>query len=105
VALDANDLHNLWRDDCVFWFAKFNPPIVANGRVYLATFAQPVLPFETNVVTSETAVTPSGTAVVPGPTAKDGTCVVQDPTSVPYSDSNFMKLPVGFAWIIQYGLK
>ena len=31
VALDARDLHKLWSDDCIFYFAKYNPPIVANG--------------------------------------------------------------------------
>jgi hypothetical protein len=55
---------------------------------------------------------PYETAVVPGPTANDGTCAVADPEPVPYplphtdpSDSKFLKLPVGTAWIIQYGLK
>jgi outer membrane protein assembly factor BamB len=42
VAFDANDLHVLWRSDAnardtVGNFAKFNPPVVANGRVYLGS--------------------------------------------------------------------
>jgi hypothetical protein len=89
VALDANDLHKLWRDDCVFWFAKFNPPVVANGRVYLATFADPVADRHE--------------AVKPGPSKPDGTCEMQDPK--PLADKDVHTLPVGFAWIIQYGLK
>lgn len=43
VAFDATNLRQLWADPCVFYFAKFTPPTVVNGRVYLATFAQPVL--------------------------------------------------------------
>jgi hypothetical protein len=43
AALDALDLHELWRDDCVWYFAKFNPPTVADGHVFLATFANPVI--------------------------------------------------------------
>lgn len=41
VALDATNLNELWRDDDVPFFAKFNPPTVADGKVFLATFAQP----------------------------------------------------------------
>jgi hypothetical protein len=44
-ALDAEDISkDLWNSelnssrDGSFMFAKFNPPVVANGRVYLATF-------------------------------------------------------------------
>jgi outer membrane protein assembly factor BamB len=42
VAYDANDLKVLWRSDAnsrdtVGNFAKFNPPVVANGRVYLGS--------------------------------------------------------------------
>jgi outer membrane protein assembly factor BamB len=42
VAFDAKDLHVLWRSDAnardaVGNFAKFNPPVVANGRVYLGS--------------------------------------------------------------------
>jgi hypothetical protein len=41
LAADAGDLHELWRDDCVRYFAKFVPPIIADGKVVLATFADP----------------------------------------------------------------
>jgi len=41
VALDATNLNELWRDDDVPFFAKFNPPTVADGKVFLPTFAQP----------------------------------------------------------------
>lgn len=34
VALDARTLRQLWIDPCIFYFAKFNPPIVADGRVF-----------------------------------------------------------------------
>ncbi len=95
VALDANDLHKLWSDDCIFWFAKFNPPTVANGRVYLATFAQPI--------------TDPSSATAPGPLAPDGTCARDDPALMPSSDSKnpdpHLQLPAGSAWVIQYGLK
>lgn len=47
-AFDANDIATeLWNskqypDDNLGMFAKFNPPVVANGKVYVATFADPV---------------------------------------------------------------
>jgi hypothetical protein len=41
VAVDATNLNVLWRDDNVPTFAKFNPPTVADGKVFLPTFAQP----------------------------------------------------------------
>jgi len=41
VALDATNLNELWRDDDVPFFAKFTPPTVADGKVFLPTFAQP----------------------------------------------------------------
>ena len=41
VALDATNLTELWRDDNVPLFAKFVPPTVADGKVFLPTFAQP----------------------------------------------------------------
>jgi len=41
VALDATSLKEDWRDDDVPFFAKFNPPTVADGKVFLATFANP----------------------------------------------------------------
>ena len=41
-ALNATNLSDeLWRDECIIYFAKFNPPMIADGRVYLATFADP----------------------------------------------------------------
>jgi hypothetical protein len=48
-ALDAHDLtHELWnsqdkRTDQYGYFAKFVPPVVANGRVYVATFSDKVV--------------------------------------------------------------
>jgi outer membrane protein assembly factor BamB len=41
AAFDATTLKELWRDDDVPFFAKFNPPTVADGKVFLPTFAQP----------------------------------------------------------------
>lgn len=48
-ALDADDItHELWNSeknrsrDGNFLFAKYNPPVVANGRVYMATFSNAV---------------------------------------------------------------
>jgi len=76
AALDALDLHELWRDDCVWYFAKFNPPTVADGHVFLATFANPVidrLPDD------------------------EPNCGLPDPPIIP------AKSP-GSAWILEYGL-
>jgi hypothetical protein len=48
-AFDASDVSKgqLWSSedsgvqaDRLGWFAKFNPPVVANGKVYVATFQQ-----------------------------------------------------------------
>ena len=92
AALDALSLAPLWKDDCIFFFAKFNPPLVANGHVYLATFADPDL----------------AKAHAPGPTAPNGSCELQDPALIPNSDANHydpeLKLPPGTAWIIEYGV-
>jgi hypothetical protein len=41
VAVDATNLTELWRDSNVPAFAKFNPPTVADGKVFLPTFALP----------------------------------------------------------------
>jgi outer membrane protein assembly factor BamB len=41
VALDATNFSELWRDEEVPWFSKFNPPTVADGKVFLPTFAKP----------------------------------------------------------------
>ena len=41
VGLDATNLNELWRDDDVPWFAKFNPPTITDGKVFLPTFAKP----------------------------------------------------------------
>ena len=40
-AVDASDIsHVLWGDNTGTWnVAKFAPPVVANGRVYLPTFS------------------------------------------------------------------
>jgi hypothetical protein len=104
VALDAKDLHTLWMDPCIFYFAKFNPPIVADGRVYLATFADPV-------------ADPS-LAKKPGELTPDGRCDGPDPSIVGRPDpatsdpevfrrqlNFYLNLPVGFAWVIEYGLQ
>jgi hypothetical protein len=84
LAADALDLHELWRDDCVRYFAKFNPPIIADGKVILATFADP-----------------SGQAV-PGEN-----CQAPDPTIDWNKDygAGVDRLDVGSAWVIVYGLK
>jgi hypothetical protein len=49
-AFDANDIsRELWNSnqivtrDNLGMFAKFCPPVVANGKVYIATFAEPIL--------------------------------------------------------------
>jgi hypothetical protein len=83
VALDARDLHHLWDDQCISYFAKFNPPTVVDGRVYLATFADPV--------------EHSKDARPPG----EENCKLDDPSVL----SDFTKTFAGFAWIIEYGLK
>jgi outer membrane protein assembly factor BamB len=38
AAFDANTLAELWSDTSVGYFAKFTPPTVANGKVYVANF-------------------------------------------------------------------
>jgi len=80
VALDAINLHELWRDDCVWYFAKFNPPAVADGHVFLATFADP-------------AVAPTA------PRKPDQNCDLPEPPA-PLSPTP----SVGTAWVIEYGL-
>ena len=49
-AYDASDLsRDLWNShmnanrDCIGSFAKFCPPTIANGRVYMATFSDSVV--------------------------------------------------------------
>src|SRR5262249_28389611 len=44
VALDALTLRELWREDGIQNFAKFVPPMVADGNVYLATWGKPTSP-------------------------------------------------------------
>jgi hypothetical protein len=41
IAVDATNLNVLFRDDSVPAFAKFNPPTIADGKVFLPTFALP----------------------------------------------------------------
>jgi len=43
VAFDATDLHELWRDEDNIAIAKFNPPTIADGKVFRATFADKVI--------------------------------------------------------------
>jgi hypothetical protein len=93
VALDARDLHKLWSDDCIFYFAKFNPPIVANGRVYLATFADPH------------SITEPGHVDANGACAGDELNVANRYVSDPKAGLPHHRLPVGTAWIISYGLR
>lgn len=94
AALDAISLAPLWSDPCIFFFAKFNPPLVANGRVYLATFADPH-----HLANSQ----------APGPTKSDGTCELRDPALIPNPDPNNydpdLTLPPGTAWVIEYGVR
>ena len=85
LAADALDLHELWRDDCVQYFAKFNPPIIADGKVVLATFADP-----------------SGQAV-PGQGCNAGTPPVD--TNVQHYGTGPGQLNAGTAWVIVYGPK
>jgi hypothetical protein len=40
-AVDATSLKILWEDPKIEFFAKFNPPIIANGKVFLATWGRP----------------------------------------------------------------
>jgi hypothetical protein len=93
VALDAKDLHKLWEDACIFYFAKFNPPTVADGHVYLATFADPVADADLNL------------AKKPGELTPDGRCDVPDPADPKDPNSPDLNLPVGIAWVIEYGLR
>ncbi len=83
LAADALDLHQLWRDDCVLYFAKFNPPIIADSKVVLATFADP------------TGKAVPGQACDSPPPQYDW--------NTDYGAGN--ALAVGTAWIIVYGLK
>ena len=43
TAYDASDVSKpaLWKDGNYGTFAKFSPPMVANGKVYMATFSTP----------------------------------------------------------------
>jgi hypothetical protein len=95
AALNARTLSQLWIDPCIFYFAKFNPPIVADGRVFLATFADP-----------SSATTPGDSCDKPDPPLK-GTSEKSDPDlSKPGGAANPDEwLKVGRAWIISYGLK
>jgi hypothetical protein len=40
AAFDASTLMQLWSDDLPEWFAKFNPPTIADGKVFRPVFAQ-----------------------------------------------------------------
>jgi hypothetical protein len=80
VALDARDLRHLWDDQCIWYFAKFNPPTVADGRVFLATFADPKL------------------------ARKPGENCDQKDSPDPNFTQQDLSQPVGVAWIIEYGL-
>lgn len=81
VALDATDLKQLWIDDCIRYFAKFNPPTIADGRVYLATFADPA-------------------AIEGAPYQPD--CTKPEPALTdPYTRNPAQ--PPGFAYILEYG--
>jgi hypothetical protein len=93
VALDARDLHYLWDDQCIWYFAKFNPPTVADGHVFLATFADPVSLPNTNPPAPD-----------PGHARKPGAdCGLPD-KEVPLTPAD-LSTSVGTAWIIEYGLK
>ena len=84
LAADAIDLHVLWRDDCIRYFAKFNPAIIAQGKVVLATFADP-----------------TGQAI-PGQACETPAPAVD--WSIDYG-SPPNSLGLGTAWVIVYGLK
>jgi hypothetical protein len=38
IAFDANTLKELWSDSDLGFFAKFNPPTIADGKVFVANF-------------------------------------------------------------------
>jgi hypothetical protein len=40
AAFDATTLRQIWVDEQQEWFAKFNPPTIADGKVFRAVFAQ-----------------------------------------------------------------
>jgi outer membrane protein assembly factor BamB len=40
-AVDAKSLQILWQEANIEFFAKFNAPIIADGRVFLATWGTP----------------------------------------------------------------
>jgi hypothetical protein len=84
LAADALDLHELWRDDCVRYLAKFNPPVIADGKVILATFADPTR------------------QAVPGQGCQDPVPNVNWTTDYGTTPN---KLGVGSAWLIVYGLR
>ena len=42
-AYAASDLRQLWADEFQWDFAKFTPPTIANGKVYMATFSNKIV--------------------------------------------------------------
>jgi hypothetical protein len=84
VAADALDLHELWRDDCIRYFAKFNPPVFADGKVILATFADPTR------------------QAVPGQGCQDPVPTINGKLDYGAPPN---KLQAGSAWLMIYGLR
>ena len=99
-ALDALSLKVLWSDPCTGYFAKFNPPTVADGHVFLATFADPNHNHQTR---TDPNPPPDDDKdfVTPGPNGNH--CQADEPI-VPLFPPDLSK-PVGWSWIIEYGLK
>lgn len=98
-ALDALSLKVLWSDQCTGYFAKFNPPTVADGHVFLATFADPNHNHPTR--TDPNPPPDDKDFVTPGP---NGTPCPADEPIFPLYPPDLSK-PVGWSWIIEYGLK
>ena len=45
IALEATTLRELWREDDIKFFAKFVPPTIAEGKVFLAAWGKPATPY------------------------------------------------------------
>jgi hypothetical protein len=52
VAFDAITLKELWRDDDNIGYAKFNPPTIAGGKVFRPTFADKLIVYGKDGMTS-----------------------------------------------------
>jgi hypothetical protein len=66
VAFDALSLNEIWRDHTPEWFAKFNPPTIADGKVFRPVFAQYAVPPQDHDDGSAPSVLGPGKVIVYG---------------------------------------